>query len=371
MESSIENIDVSVDAGVDMDTDMIHSLFVLNDIIDKIVTNTFGSCDNKTYVKNISEFYINNEDYPLYRNIFPHGIYLEFSIYIQALLTKNISIIYNLRSVKLYDNDMVFCSCRAGVFKTDNFIIKIDTDSFNFKNEITCMYNIDKGLIKKYNIVLPYYSKINSKNRKTINFSIQPRIHDTISLRDWLLIYENQKLNIETYIKLCIQICKSIEFIHSKHIVHGDIKPDNILMEVKTNTPYIIDFGLSGLHGLSEGTGGTKPYCHPETKNIDDNPSVTEYNWVKNEKKNDVWSVSFIFACILIFRKCYTNYNNFPSDFFDENKYVNINYLNYIPKQYRTAFILSLSKNDNSCNNVDTNIDIQSFILLLERGLKS
>ena len=369
MESSIENIDGSVDAGVDMDTDMIHSLFVLNDIIDKIVTNTFGSCDNKTYVKNISEFYINNEDYPLYRNIFPHGIYLEFSMYIQALLTKNISIIYNLRSVKLYDNDMVFCSCRAGVFKTDNFIIKIDTDSFNFKNEITCMYNIDKGLIKKYNIVLPYYSKINSKNRKTINFSIQPRIHDTISLRDWLLIYENQKLNIETYINLCIQICKSIEFIHSKHIVHGDIKPDNILMEVKTNTPYIIDFGLSGLHGLSEGTGGTKPYCHPETKNIDDNPSVTEYNWVKNEKKNDVWSVSFIFACILIFRKCYTSYNNFPSDFFDENKYVNINYLNYIPKQYRTAFILSLSKNDNSCNNDDTTLDIQSFILLLERGL--
>jgi hypothetical protein len=373
MESSIENIDVSVyksvDKSVDMDTGMIHSLFVLNDIIDKIVTNTFGSCDNKTYVKNISEFYINNEDYPLYRNIFPHGIYLEFSIYIQALLTKNISIIYNLRSVKLYDNDMVFCSCRAGVFKTDNFIIKIDTDSFNFKNEITCMYNIDKGLIKKYNIVLPYYSKINCKNKRTINFSIQPRIHNTISLRDWLLVYENQNLDVEFYLKLCIQICKSIQFIHSKHIVHGDIKPDNILMELKTNTPYIIDFGLSGLHGLSEGTGGTKPYCHPSTMNIDDNPSITEYNWVKNEKKNDVWSVSFIFACILIFRKCYTNYNNFPSDFFDENKYVNINYLNYIPKQYRTAFILSLSKNDNSCNNDDTTLDIQSFILLLERGL--
>ena len=46
--------------------------------------------------------------------------------------------------------------------------------------------------------------------------------------------------------KLCIQICKSIEFIHSKHIVHGDIKPDNILIETTTNTPYIIDFGLSG-----------------------------------------------------------------------------------------------------------------------------
>jgi len=46
----------------------IHSSFLLNDIIDKIVTNTFGSCDNKIYVKNISDFYISNEDYFAYRN---------------------------------------------------------------------------------------------------------------------------------------------------------------------------------------------------------------------------------------------------------------------------------------------------------------
>jgi hypothetical protein len=357
----------------------IHSSFLLNDIIDKIVTNTFGSCDNKIYVKNISDFYISNEDYFAYRNTLSSELYYEFSTYVKALLTKNISVIYNLRSVKLYDEDMGFCNCNAGVFKTDNFIIKIDTDSFNFKNEITCMYNIGKGLIKEHNIVLPIYAKINSKNRKTINFSFQPRIHNTISLRDWLLIYENQNLNIEFYIKLCIQISKSVQFIHSKHVVHGDIKPDNILIEIKTNTPYIIDFGLSGLHGLSEGTGGTKPYCHPETLNTDNNTNISEYHWAKNEKKNDLWSISFIFASILIFRRCYSNYKDFPSDFFDDNKYINIDYLNYIPKQYRNPFIFTLVKNTtentkNTENTEDKNpgiIDIQSFILLLERSLKS
>ncbi len=102
----------------------------------------------------------------------------------------------------------------------------------------------------------------------------------------------------------------------------------------------IIDFGLSGLHSLSEGTGGTKPFCHPYTLNIDNNTNNSEYNWVKNEKKNDIWSISFIFASILIFRKCYSYYGDFPSDFFDHDKYININYLNYIPKQYRNAFIL-------------------------------
>ena len=142
-----------------------------------------------------------------------------------------------------------------------------------------------------------------------------------------------------------------------------------VINEVVSNRKNILCFGEATGTISVEGTGGTKPFCHPSTLNIDSNTSNSDYCWVKNDKKNDIWSVSFIFACILIFRKCYTNYNNFPSDFFDENKYVNINYLNYIPKQYRTAFILSLSKNDNSCNNDDTTLDIQSFILLLERGL--
>ena len=36
---------------------MIHSSFAVNNIIDKIVTNTYGSCDKNAYVTNISDFY--------------------------------------------------------------------------------------------------------------------------------------------------------------------------------------------------------------------------------------------------------------------------------------------------------------------------
>ena len=288
---SAESVE-SVESAESADMEMIHSSYLLNDIIDKIVITTLGSCDNKIYVKNISEFYISNEEYHVYQSIFSPVLYYEFKKYVDALLTKNISILYNLRSIKLYDNDMVSFSCRAGVFKTDNFIIKIDTETFNIKNEITCMYNIGKGLIKEHNIVLPYYAKITSKNKKTTNFSLQPRIHNTISLHAWLSIY-------------------------------------------------------------------------------------------KNEKKNDIWSISFIFACILIFRKCYSHYEDFPSDFFDDDKYININYINYIPKQYRNAFIFTLVKNDSPCSDSDSDsdsrrrdrrahtiLDIQSFILLLETGVK-
>jgi serine/threonine protein kinase len=272
---------------------------------------------------------------------------------------------YNLRSIKLYDNDRINSIYRAGVFKTDNFIIKIDTESFNFKNEIIGMFNLGKGLIEEHSIVLPYYAYFSSKSKKSISFSVQPRIHNTISLRDWMLIYANQLVNIEVYIQMCIRICKSIKFINSKHVVHGDIKPDNIIVEYTTNRPYIIDFGLCGLHELSEGTGGTKPFCHPDTMNTDENyKDSTEYNWVKNTKNNDLWSVSFIFATILIFRKCYVYYDNYPKDYFNDNKYVNINYLNYIPERFRTPFVYVLAKGE-----ADVCIDIQSFISLLEKAV--
>ena len=344
---------------------MVHASFTLNNIIDKIITNTYDSCDKKTYVSDISDFYINNLDYSSFRNAFTTTHYNEFAKHIDAIINKNIDIMYNLRSIKLYDNDLDYRNYRAGVFKTDNFIIKIDTESFNFKNEIVGMYNLGKGLIEEHSIVLPYYTLFSSKNKKNISFSIQPRIHNTISLRDWMMIYENQKLDVEFYIRMCINICKSIEFINSKHVVHGDIKPDNIIVEYTTNRSYIIDFGLCGLHDLSEGTGGTKPFCNPETRNTDDNyKDNADYNWVKNTKNNDLWSVSFVFATILIFRKCYVYYKDYPANFFDGYKYINIKYLNYIPDKFRAPFVYVLAK-----NKPDVSIDIQSFISLLKKAL--
>ena len=44
----------------------------------------------------------------------------------------------------------------------------------------------------------------------------------------------------------CFQISR-IEYIHSKHFIHRDVKPDNFLMGLgkKGNLVYIIDFGLA------------------------------------------------------------------------------------------------------------------------------
>ena len=167
------------------------------------------------------------------------------------------------------------------------------------------MSDIGKCIIYPYNIVLPYYihnaENYENKNRDSyMSFSIQPRIKNTISLHRWIQKIENRFYDITYYIKLCITISKSILFIHSHGLVHGDIKPDNILIELSTNIPYIIDFGLTGIHSVSHGTGGTRPFCCPETGNTTSRDNG-DYIWSKNKKNYDLWSIAFIFSAIIIF----------------------------------------------------------------------
>ena len=60
----------------------------------------------------------------------------------------------------------------------------------------------------------------------------------------------NKKFSLKTTLMIGVQMFKRIEHVHSKNIVHRDIKPNNFLIgkfnsQFLDNTIYIIDFGLS------------------------------------------------------------------------------------------------------------------------------
>ena len=58
---------------------------------------------------------------------------------------------------------------------------------------------------------------------------------------------QQKKFTIKTVCMIGIQMLDRLEFIHSKNIIHRDIKPDNFVLGLdnKSHIIYILDFGLS------------------------------------------------------------------------------------------------------------------------------
>ena len=359
-------------------TDNIISSLIDNIIDDIQVENSIvDNKKDKKIMQKVYDYYDRQRNYSHLQDILTPEVFKEFQQIVNNVLCQNPAYLANLYQLKRYQGDLSDITIRYGVFETNNFIIKIDDECDVFMPELELMSHIGKGVISPHNIVLPYFVRIIKKNKpdnnpnniannnilvKNMHFSIQPRIKNTLSLRKWINMLSNKCFNISYYIQMCITISKSILFMHSYNIVHGDLKPDNILIELSTNTPYIIDFGLSGLHRLSQGTGGTQPFCCPETKNCSSINSDC-YVWVKNKKQYDLWSLALLFSTIIIFKESYGYYNDYPRNYFTKDYYVNAYFLNRIPIHFREPFILVLSKK--------SDINLSNFITLLENSLHS
>ncbi len=89
------------------------------------------------------------------------------------------------------------------------------------------------------------------------------------SLRD-LLEYE-QRLSLEKILKLTIDILSGLEYIHNCQVIHGDIKPENILLNLNSRglVAKISDFGIAKfereiIRGVGLGGTGSPAYLAPE-----------------------------------------------------------------------------------------------------------
>jgi len=87
-------------------------------------------------------------------------------------------------------------------------------------------------------------------------------------------------LPLNEFIDIALDITKGLVAIHSKNLIHSDIKPENIICVEKTYK--ITDFGSLQQGGQGEARIGTPLYLPPE---------MLEEEECKYDQKIDVWSL--------------------------------------------------------------------------------
>ena len=197
---------------------------------------------------------------------------------------------------------------------------------------------------------------------KLMTLELQPKLNNSVSFHDW---YNTACISMQDHdcviTKIMLSIAKSIQFCHDKNIVHGDIKPENFIVDCgvhatradkyenkvirRSNVPtvFLIDFGLCGTHGTDDGTGGTRPFCAPETTNVNNFSKIPgsstassassasssasalsedDYVWCKLSKSHDVWSFGLVLFTIISYSSIFHYYKQYPKHVFDKHGYV-------------------------------------------------
>ena len=279
----------------------------------------------------------------------------------------------------------------VGMFHINEFMVRvehafdnsqIESEHFVVQQLMTHSHYDGTNCIDSENhIVLPVCVQLNSigkipESARTmfhhISYSIQPVVMNSHTIDVWFRrFYPTNKL----VLILCAQMAKALVHLHAHDIVHGDIKPGNTLVHFNDSDLdsdsesslssdsddfhnhsnananaianddwessgggaciYLIDYGMSGAHDESDGTGGTKPYCAPETGNgCGTTSAVTtdNYKWSKNKKENDMWSFGLMFFTMIVLRKCISHPKEYPADFFENpgNGHIRPEYFNYV-----------------------------------------
>jgi len=60
-----------------------------------------------------------------------------------------------------------------------------------------------------------------------------------ISLKEYI---KNHRIGIDEFLEIAVQLSETLSMLHNRGIIHGDIKPGNVLIEPASKKVYIIDF---------------------------------------------------------------------------------------------------------------------------------
>lgn len=145
--------------------------------------------------------------------------------------------------------------------------VKILSAKYTLNSDIVKRFERESLLIAKLNH--PHIVHVIDKGAKGHRYYFVMEYVDGSNLKQMIC---DPDVDLKVKIEIVIQVCKALDFAHNNGIVHGDIKPANILIDLQGNAK-VADFGIAQLH---DGTDcertsgdivmGTLAYMSPEQK---------------------------------------------------------------------------------------------------------
>ncbi|XP_024197441.1 serine/threonine-protein kinase STY13 isoform X2 [Rosa chinensis] len=142
----------------------------------------------------------------------------------------------------------------------------------DFQREVSAWYKLEHvNITKCIGATTAITSKIKLQSNNTeLSSNSACVITEYLSggtLKSYLIKYRERKLPIKDVLQLALDLARGLSYLHSKNIVHRDVKTENLLLD-KNRMVKIADFGVARLQAsnLSEMTGstGTLGYMAPE-----------------------------------------------------------------------------------------------------------
>ena len=121
------------------------------------------------------------------------------------------------------------------------------------------------------------------------------------SLEDIFESLPIKKMTVNCVGKLGLQMIEILEYIHNKHIIHRDIKPDNFVMGKKEKSKYLylLDFGLAKKYRSST---TLKHYPMIKKKNLTGTAryaSINALNGLTQSRRDDLEAVGYVMLYFL------------------------------------------------------------------------
>ena len=111
---------------------------------------------------------------------------------------------------------------------------------------------------------------------------------------------EEKRLSLKTICMLGIKMIRILEYIHEKHIIHRDIKPDNFTMDYeKGTTLYLLDFGLAKQYRSSK---TLEHYPMKKNKKLTGTARYASINALRGNdqsRRDDLESIGYVLIYLL------------------------------------------------------------------------